>query len=375
MASYQVLFNGSPADDAFHTLLSKLEVEENADLPDAFALTVPVGTANGDLTWVSDDRFAPYANVAVVVTDDSGTAECIFDGYVLTQQSHLEPGITGSTVTVWGQDASVLLGLEEKVREWSGLTDGAVANQIFGEYGVTPSPANTNDDSPAHTEDGHTLMQRASDIDFLRRLARRDGRWCRVSCADRPGQRTGMFAPPDLGTTPVVTIDLTDPKKASVASLEFRWDVSGPSSVSARQASLSDADPEGVGADAADSGLAPLDARGLRDFAGRDVKVVLTASADAPELPQRARALLRDSGWFTRCEGSADLASLTTVPRVGGIVGIEGVGSLLSGSYLIWSVRHTITQDRHAMAFTLVRNAVGPAPAAGGLGSLLGAVS
>jgi len=28
MASYQVLFNGLPADDAFHTLLSKLEVEE-----------------------------------------------------------------------------------------------------------------------------------------------------------------------------------------------------------------------------------------------------------------------------------------------------------------------------------------------------------
>jgi len=106
MASYQVLFNnGSPADDAsyvaaddaFYTLLSKLEVEENADLPDVFALTMPVGTDNGDLTWVGDDRLAPYANVAVVVTDDAGTTQCIFDGYVVSQQSHLEPGITGST--------------------------------------------------------------------------------------------------------------------------------------------------------------------------------------------------------------------------------------------------------------------------------------
>ena len=75
----------------------------------------------------------------------------------------------------------MLMGLEEKVREWSGMTDGAVANQIFGSYdGVTPAPDNTREVTPVHTEDEHTLMQRGSDIAFLRRLARRTGRWCRV---------------------------------------------------------------------------------------------------------------------------------------------------------------------------------------------------
>ena len=68
------------------------------------------------------------------------------------------------------------MGLTDTAYEWAGMTDGAVANQIFGYYGFQPAPGNTVDDSPAHTEDGHTLMQRGSDIEFLRRLGRRTGR-------------------------------------------------------------------------------------------------------------------------------------------------------------------------------------------------------
>ena len=41
-------------------------------------------------------------------------------------------------------------------------------------------------------------MQRGSDIDFLRRLARRTGRWCRVACADAGRPADGYFATPSL---------------------------------------------------------------------------------------------------------------------------------------------------------------------------------
>jgi phage protein D len=282
---------------------------------------------------------------------------------------HVPAGVTAATVDVWGQDSSVLMGLTETAYEWSGLTDSQVANTIFGNHGVQPSPDNGTDDSPAHTDDGHTLMQRGSDIDFLRRLARKTGRWCRVMCADQPGARIGYFGTPSLTGDPVVTLDLNDPDKSQVPLLDFSWDVARPTKVAARQASLTDSDQNGVAGDSADSGLAPLDARTLAAFAGRDSTVLLTASADAPELSGRARAVLRESGWFARCEGTADLAVLKTVLRVGTVVAVEGVGQLLSGKHLVWSVRHTITPNSHTMAFTLVRNSVGPAAAssAGGL--------
>ena len=100
-----------------------------------------------------------------------------------------------------------------------------------GIYGITPASDNTDDDSPAHNEDGHTLMQRASDIQFLRNLARRNGKLCRVSCTDTPGERTGYFSKPDVDGDPIATLVLNDPIAWNVDSLNLDWDVTRPTEV------------------------------------------------------------------------------------------------------------------------------------------------
>jgi hypothetical protein len=46
-------------------------------------------------------------------------------------------------------------------------------------------------------------------------------------------------------------------------------------------------------------------------------------------------------------------------------VTIRGLGSLVSGLWLVKSVRHTITQGGHTQALTLTRNALGDSGAAG----------
>ncbi len=366
-STFRLLTDGTPADDKLYTVMGTLEVEENADLPGAVQVNLPVDTTDSqDLTFVTDDRFRPFANLAVVVTPTGQSDQCVFDGYVLTHKLRLKKGTSGSTLEVWGQDASWLMNLEEKTREWVDVTDADVANSIFGDYGISPAPDNTSDDSPAHTEDGHSLMQRSSDIQFLRSLARRNGKLCRVACTDTPGQRTGYFAKPSLDGDPVITLELNDPDAWTVDALDLSWDVSRPTAVNASQALFNDSDPDGVSADTSDSGLSLLDARDLADFSAQTMTVMLTATVDdAQELSLRAQSLLREAGWFVRCEGEADMARLKAVLRVGTIVQINGAGSLNSGKYFVWSVRHTISKDSHKMKFTLVRNAVGPAPSGG----------
>jgi len=260
--TYQVLFNGTPADDSFYSQLSSLEVEENADLPGAIQLTFPVGASAGDLSQVNDPRFAPFSNVAVVVTPPSGTAECIFDGYVLTSKLHIERGIVNSKLEVWGQDASWLMNLEEKVNQWVDVTDSDVAASIFGQYGIQPASDNSNDDSPAYTDDTHSLMQRATDMAFLRSLAKATGKLCRVVCTDTPGVRTGYFARPDLNSDPAVTLNLNDPDAWNVGPLDLEWDATRPTHVTAGQVFLDNSD---ASIDLTDSGLTPLDARTLAD--------------------------------------------------------------------------------------------------------------
>ena len=371
--TFQILIDGTTADDNFYDQISSLEVEENADMPGAVQLVFPVNASQGDLTFVSDDRIKPFANIAVVVTPANASSQCIFDGYVLSHRVHLERGITASKVEVWGQDASWLMNLEEKVTEWVDVTDADVASSIFGQYGITPAQANSDNDSPSHTEDGHTLMQRGTDIAFLRSLARASGRLCRVTCLDQPGQRTGYFARPKLDGDPVMVLDLNDPEAWNVAALDLGWDVARPNSVSARQVFLSDSNG---GVDVSDSGLPLLDAQSLADFSGRTTSVLLAAPADsADELTLRAQGLMEDASWFARCEGESDVAKLKAVLRVGSVVAVQGIGSLHSGKYLVWSVRHTISAESHKMRFVLVRNAAGPHPAtASGLNGLLGGV-
>jgi hypothetical protein len=170
-----------------------------------------------------------------------------------------------------------------------------------------------------------------------------------------------------------VTLSLNDPAQRALDALDLEWDVSRPSEVAARQALFTDEAQDGVSGDASDSGLEPLDARGLAEVAGRPMKVLLTAPVDdAGELRLRAEALLRESGFFVRCTGEVDVATLKAVLRVGTVVRLDGAGSLHSGRYFVWSVRHSLTRQAHKMNFVLVRNALGTAPSGGGLlGGLL----
>ena len=83
--------------------------------------------------------------------------------------------------------------------------------------------------------------------------------------------------------------------------------------------------------------------------------------------------MLTESGFFSRCAGEADADRIGTILRVGDVVTIEGAGSLQSGSWLVWNVRHRYSLDSWKMSFTLVRNAIGPAASDGTLASFGGA--
>jgi hypothetical protein len=362
---FDILIGGTSAKD-FDADVIELEVEENADLPGAFSLTLPVAlTSTGDYDTVSDPRLAPLSNIAVTAQAADGTTHCLIDGYVLAQSIHLDTGTAKSTIKVWGQDASWLMNTTEQAREWADVTDGAAANTIFGDYGFTPDPSNLDDDSPAHTSDGATLMQRATDAQFLRALAQRAGKLFRVFCTDTPGQRTGFFAAPDLSGDPAVTLILNDATAANVSALDISFDVMRPSAVSAFQALFTDADGDdtGAGGTFTDDGLPTMNDRGLSAVAGGAITALLTTTAaDAGTLNQRADSVLREAGWFVRCQGSTDAGLLGAILRVGTMVQLNAAGALHSGNYLVWSVRHRINAEKHEMAFVLVRNALGTAP-------------
>ncbi len=248
MSTFAIVIGGKIAQD-FAASFTTLEIEENVDQPGAFSLTLPVNrTDAGDYDVVNDSRLAPLSTIAIVATAGDNKKQCLFDGYVLAQTAHLDTGTVASNLTVWGQDATWLMNTTERVREWTDVTDGDVANSIFSDYGFTPDTANRDDDSPTHTSDGCTLMQRSTDAQFLRLLARRNGKELfRVFCTSTPRCPLSSFALPSLDGDPVVTLTLNDSTAATVNSVDISWDVIRPSANTARQTLFSDNDSDGAG--------------------------------------------------------------------------------------------------------------------------------
>lgn len=364
---FQVLFgkNATDGDAAFYRLLAALEVEENADLPGAIQLTLPIAThgsaGSEDLTVLADDRYQPYARIAVVVSVDRRPDECIFDGHVLSHRIHLDRSTTAASVHVWGQDATCRMNLEETVHEWF-QSDGTIANAIFQKYEFSAAPDNTRDDSGDHPAAKHSVMQRATDAQFLRDRARRAGKLFRVACGERAGSHTGYFVTPQVAGDPVgPPLVLNPADEANVDALTFAWDVARPTQVVAH-ALIMAKDP--VDGSATDSALTALDTRSLAAFVGDDnaMSTRLAATVDeVGELTSRAQSLLREAGWFVKCEGETEVSRFGAVLRVGTLVRVNGAGRLHSGTYFVWSVRHSITAQSHRMKFMLVRNAVGAA--------------
>ena len=366
--SVQLTVGGTPVPDALYDAIIQLDIEENADRPGTLLLRLPADrTSHGDLQFVGDGTFEPMTNVAVTLTPGKpgARAQCIFDGYVLAWRLHLARASTSSAIDIWAQDASWLMNLDDHVTEWAGLTDGEVANAIFAGHGFTPAPANLASDSPSHLPDGHTLLQRATDLQFLRGLARRNGKLLRVGCTGTPGLRTGYFVSPAVTGPPTATISLADQDSWTTETLDFDWDVMRPAQVSASQVDLTQPGPAGIEVISATSGLSPLDLRSYPGYLGRPSTLLLTAPADVAELSQRGTAVLAESGFFARCTGEADVDRLGVVLRAGDAVAIAGAGNLNSGNWLVWQARHRLSVDGWTTGFTLARNAMGPAAPGG----------
>ena len=369
ISSFSILIEGKVERDLAASF-SGLEIEENLDQPSAFSISLPINrTPAGDYDLINDTRLAPLANIAVVATAADNNPQCLFDGYVLAQSAHLDTGTVASTLKVSAQDATWLMNMGESVHNWGDVTDAHVANTIFKNYPfITADPSNLTNDSPAHTTDGRTLMQRETDAQFLRKLARRNGKLFRVFNTSMPRVRIGYFAPPALGGEPATVLTLNNSTAATVDAVDISWDVIRPSSNTAMQTLIADKEASGAGGTHHDSGLPLLGSRGLAAFAGSPTTAVLSPTVnDAQELTLRSQAVLIEAGWFIRCTGTADVNRLGSILRAGTIAQLCAAGSLHSGKYYVSSVRHRITAEKHAMDFVMMRNGVGEPAAPGAL--------
>ena len=327
-----------------------VEVVEQMGEATSYRLHFALDVSDGDLPLLRRERLEPGSMLSVLVPTEAGP-ECLVLGPVHAQHIHLEHGGAGSRLEVRGADTSIELDREMKSKVWDGVRDGDAASTILREAGYIPDVAPTNG---LHAESKHTLVQRDSDLRFVRRLARRNGFLFWVT-ADPLGIETAHFKPPPLSGEPAaeLTINVEEP---NLLSLDVDWDVERPTSTEGLQLDLNTkATLDGA---ALASPLTPLGSADLAAITGDTRSIHVSAPVDDNgDLQARGEGALVEAGWFVTATCSTTVESLGAILRAHDVVELKGAGKRHSGRYFVTRVRHLVDATAHRMELELRRNA------------------
>ena len=345
--SFSVALNGQ-SDEVLNGA-SLIEVSQNMGEETSFRIEYEVDIEDDDLPLLVDSRFDPGAEISIFAYADEDSA-CLVKGLVHAQEIHLQHGGAGSRMTVVGSDRSVEMDRQTKTTIWADVTDSDVATSILSGYGfitdIESSPA-------GHYEDKHTLVQRESDLSFIRRLARRNGFHFWINY-DETGVETAHFRSPALDGEPPYSLTI-NADQPDIASLDIVWDIERPTSVVSAQLDVNGIDQ--LDGEQEGSPLTVLGQRDLRSIAGDLRSIHLQAPVDdSGDLQHRSRGLLIDASWFLQATCETSLHLLGKIVQAHNLVEIFGAGSRYSGRYYVAGVRHLIDPASHRMELTLIRN-------------------
>ena len=355
--TYTLLIDNSPADSALMEAIQQIEVEDHASLADMLRLQIAVGPRpdGSGWNWVDDGTFSRLSQMKLLVTVGTGLPETLIEAYVVETSVDFsnEPG--ESTFTVTAMDATVLLNLEEKIRSWPNMADSDIASMIFGEYGLIPVVESTQ---PLRQEVDQTVIQRGTDMQFLRHLARRNGYACYVESNPLTTLVEGHFHPPDVDQSAQNTLSVSMGETTNVNRFQVRFNMSAPAQVEAtglaigsqsdQTASISSVSTSELGRDSLLSSDRP-----------RKILVSQTGLVDSGELQTYSQALADDSAWAITAEGELNTAVYGGLLRAKRPVLVRGLGAYFSGTYYVEKTQHLITMEGYTQSFTLRRNATG----------------
>jgi hypothetical protein len=351
----------APAPPPVIDAVQEVVVETSLDVAGAFSIRLGIGLNQlGDYGLLMLDPFKPGLPIGIRIgTGVVPVPMAVINGFASGQRASWAEG-GKSALTVHGTDITGMMNLEEKVRPWPSMPDGAIAAAIFGTYAVVPQATPT---PPRLVEPLGTTVQRGTDIRFLRRLARRNGFDCYVQPEALSGLDIGHFGPPVTIGVPQAVLNVNMGADTNVRELTARYDMLKPTTVVSANLDTATKAPQ--------AGVAPLslippmglEPAGVRAIAGAGLAAALplvrpadSSNGLVPELQAAAQGIADRSSFAVVVEGLAgpDVGVL----RPGGLVALRGVGRLFTGLYQLTKVRLTLSEGRLEQRFTARRNAV-----------------
>ncbi|MFJ9929866.1 MULTISPECIES: hypothetical protein [Streptomyces] len=313
-------------------------------------------TKNGLLNQrlLPEGFFDPKTRVILTVSV-RGTPEVLFDGLIVRQEVGASNLPGHSTLTVTGEDLTLLMDLEERTAPYPNLPPSQRVLSIlrrYSDYGIRPDVYQEKIPQPPH-QDLRVHYQTGTDLQYVTELARANGYTFYLEPGPDPGQSSARWGPEVRLGLRQHALNVNMDALSTVDQLTFAYDGTAREEPQARwqdpgtrQSTLLPQPP-----------ISPL-----RPPLGRRATPALkrkTLSGTAKQQREQAEAEL-----LARAAVSADVISGSgslDVNRHGyllqprRLVGVRGAGRAYDGDYYVKSVTHNLRPGSFQQNFTLSR--------------------
>jgi hypothetical protein len=345
-----------PAPQAVVDALLSAQVTTTAGQASGFQLTFALSKKSLlSQTLLPAGYFDPKIRVILIVTMNS-LPTVLMDG-IITQHSVSPSNDPGqSTLTVTGEDLTLLMDLEEKKMCYPGMPAEARVAIIclsYGVYGILPLPIPTVlMDIPNPIE--RIPIQTGTDLNYIKALAEEAGYVFYIEPGPAPGVSIAYWGPEIRIGIPQPALSVNMDAETNVESLSFTYD-----GMSKKQMTIAITEP-----------ITKLQI----NIPVPDIGLLRPPLAAKPALPLRKGPLESSTKWSPvqaalmglaetaeasdsiSGNGQLDVLRYGHILKARQLVSVRGSGPAYDGFYFVKSVTHNIKRGEYKQSFTLGRD-------------------
>jgi hypothetical protein len=355
--------NPLPAPSFLMKAIQLVEVTNTDEGRDGFQITFAAGRSPADMEdylLMNKPLLSPFNRVIISVSLGA-VQKVLIDGIITHKQltPSNEPG--KSTLTVTGEDVSVMMDMEEKSETHPNQPDTAIVNKIilsYGQYGLAPvviSPVSM--DVPLIVD--RVPSQQGTDLAYLLELASSHDYVFYIEPTDRPGLNNAYWGPLGLTGSPQKALSVNMGTGSNVTSINFQYNSLKPSIM---VGSVQDRNTNAKIPIATFSSLRPPLSNEPAILARRSnvrIRQFRASGVNALQAFAKAQAETDKSVDALSANGELDTVWYGDVLRARKLVGLRGAGHAHDGLYYVKSVTHRIKLGEYKQDFTITREGFG----------------
>jgi hypothetical protein len=347
-----------PAPLPLTEALQSVQVNAQRDRT-GFQLTFTLGKLSPLQVMLAAGLLDPMVTRVVVIATLRGVPNVLCDGVVTQHQvsPSNEPG--QSTLTLTGEDLSVLMDMVQIQISWPAMPDAVRVNVILAKYamfGITPIVIPPPVATVRLPTEGYDL-QTEPDLPYIKGLASLSGYTFYLEPGPAPLQSIAYFGPDVRLPIPQPALSVNSVWDNNVESLSFSLNgLSKKITIITILDPITRKIPLPIPVPNIDILKPPLGAR-----LTPPAKIVFSddlANLSPDEVAKRAFGLMREGADAVSGNGSLNVMRYGQILRARMLVGVRGAGLTYDGLYYVESVTHNIKRGEYKQNFTLSRDGV-----------------